>query len=890
MSKPVPPAAVSRTSAAHVPSVVARRALFDRLSVGLSGGVTLISAPAGSGKTVLLRTWIAETGLADRAAWVSVERGERDAQRFWLAVITRLRAAVGTDAFVEKLTPTPAFEGDEIIERLVSELASLEEPVVLAIDDLHELAAPDALAQLELLLDRRPRLLHLILATRRDPQLGLHRLRLRGELTEVRAADLRFTLDETRELLAASKIALSERSIRLLHARTEGWAAGLRLAALSLVGHSEPERFVAEFSGSERTIADYLLAEVLEQQPSHVRRLLLRTSVLERVNGALADFLVEGSGSERILHSLADANAFVTPIDLERAWFRYHHLLADLLRLELRRTEPDAVVPLHTAAARWYAEHGYVVDAVQHALIAQDWDYAAGLLADQAFSLALDGQEATLSALLAAFPTDKVSDPELTAVIAVDQIARGSLDEATEYLTLAEHNISAVPEQRRRRLAAALAVARMSLARRRGDFGSVLGEVDELLGPADAETLTDVALAADVKALTLMNLGIVEFWSGRDADTDEHLTRGLMLARRINRPYIEIGCLAHSAMVAGSFAVGRDRCAEAIAVAEAHGWGSEPIVGVALARMGGYEVWQGRFDEAEHWLDRAGGALRPELEPAPGLLLHLARGAVHVGRGRLDEALLAFRAAEQLQRFLVTPHVLAVQVYQALVHVQLRLGDVAGARATLAGMPEALRDRGEACAAQASLLLADGQPQAAIDALAPAVAGKVPVIRDFTLIMVLLLDAIANDQLGETQAAATDIERALALAEPDALVFPFVIIPSHELLERHPRHRTAHAALLQSIIDVLGGTPLPTRTDTPQGPFETLSDSELRVLGYLPSNLSAPEIGNELFLSLNTVKTHMRHIYAKLGVHRRTEAVERARELGLLGPGARLRR
>ena len=877
--------------AVRAQSVVARRPLFELLSGAGSGEVTLVSAPAGSGKTVLLRSWIEDAGLGDRAAWVSVERGERDAQRFWLSVIEELRAAVGAEAFVEKLAPAPEFDGEAVVARLASELSSLDEPVVLVIDDLHELRSPEALAQLELLLARLPPLLRVVLATRHDPQLGLHRLRLTGQLTKVRASDLRFAPEETRKLLAASGVALSDEGVALLHARTEGWAAGLRLAALSLVGHPEPERFVAEFSGSERTVADYLLAEVLERQPAEVRRLLLRTSVLERVNGALADLLVGGSGSERILHALEDANAFVVSLDASRSWFRYHHLFADLLRLELRRTDPEAVGELHRAAADWYAEHGYVADAVRHAQAAQDWRYAARLLADHSFSLSLNGQEATVSALLSAFPADAVSDPELAAVFAGDQLARGSLDDAAAYVALAERNASAVSDERRRRLEVALAVARLSLARRRGDFSSVLDEVQALLGAADAQTLGEVGLGNDVRAVALMNLGIVELWSFRVEDAVRHLEQGLELARRIGRPYVKIGCLGHLALLAGlrSFGLARERCEEAIAIAEAQGWGSEPIVGVALALRGGTDVWHGRFEEAEQWLDRAEQALRPDVEPATGLLLHLTRGMLHVGQGRLEQALAELRAAEQLQTRLVAPHALTVQVHQFLVHTLVRLGDAAAARATLARMSEEHRDWGEARAALASLHLAEGDAQAAADSLAPVLDGSAPVIHTFSVIQALLLHAIARDQLGEPQTAESDIERALELAEPDALVFPFVMTPPRDLLERHPRHRTAHGALLQDILDVLAGSSLPVRDSHPAALREDLSESELRVLRYLPSNLSAPEIGNELYLSLNTVKTHMRHIYAKLGAHRRTEAVERARELGLLGPSSRRR-
>jgi LuxR family transcriptional regulator, maltose regulon positive regulatory protein len=637
-------------SSVRAPSMVPRRGLFERLGAAGSGGVMLVSAPAGSGKTVLLRSWIEDAGLGDRAAWVSVERGERDAQRFWLSVIEELRGAVGAEALVERLAPAPEFDGEAVVGRLVSELGSLDEPVLLVIDDLHEL----------------------------------------------RASDLRFTPEETRELLAASGIELSDEGIALLHGRTEGWAAGLRLAALSLAGHREPERFVAEFSGSERTVADYLLAEVLARQPDHVRRLLLRTSVLERVNGALADALVGDSGSERILQALEDTGAFVVSLDASRSWFRYHHLFADLLRLELRRSDPEAVGGLHRAAADWYAEHGYVVDAVRHAQAAQAWRFAARLLADHSFGLSLDGQEATVGVLLAAFPADAVSDPELAAIFAADQLARGSLDDAAASIAHAERNASAVPGERRRRLELALAVARLSLARRRGDFGSVLDEVRSLLGPVDAQTLGEVTLGNDVRAVALMNLGIDELWSSRVEDAARHLEQGLELARRIGRPYVEIGCLGHLALVAGvrSFALARERCDEAIAIAEAQGWGSEPIVGVALALRGGTDVWHGRFEEAEQWLDRAEQALRPGVEPATGLLLHLTRGMLHVGQGRLEQAVTGFGAAEQLQALLVAPHALTVQVHQFLVHTLVRLGDTEGARTTLAGMSEEHRDWG----------------------------------------------------------------------------------------------------------------------------------------------------------------------------------------------------
>ncbi|MGH2881303.1 MAG: AAA family ATPase, partial [Solirubrobacteraceae bacterium] len=327
--------------------------------------MTAVSAPAGSGKTFLLRSWIRAAGLTDKTAWVAIPRGGLDQQGFWLTVLDALRGTVAGSPLVRELTGAPDLDGWSIIERLLVDLQSLEEPVWLVIDDLHELRSDAALRQFELLLMRAPEQLRLLLATRHNLGLGLHRLRLEGALTEIRASDLRFTVEEARVLFEGAGVKLSDRAVELLEARTEGWAAGLRLAALSLAGNSDPERFAAEFSGSERTVAEYLLAEVLEREPQDVKRLLLRTSILDRVNGELADLLTGAPGGARRLHALERANAFVSSIDTSRSWFRYHHMFADLLALELRRTAAAEIPSLHRAAAAWFAEHGYHVEAVR---------------------------------------------------------------------------------------------------------------------------------------------------------------------------------------------------------------------------------------------------------------------------------------------------------------------------------------------------------------------------------------------------------------------------------------------------------------------------------------------------------------------------------------------
>ena len=491
--------------------LIGRGDLVAALDRAAAKKVTIISAPAGSGKTSLLRAWAGRPGQPRQLAVMQVQRDQHDAQQFWLALLSAVRQASAAPGRGEPPAATPDFNGRAMVDRVLSELAGERGPLILIIDDLHELHSPDALDQLTRLLTNLPGDVHAVLASRRDLRLGLHQLRLAGELAEIRAADLRFSERETRELLDASGITLSEAGAALLHQRTEGWAAGLRLAALSLADHPDPERFVAEFSGSDRTVAEYLIAEMLDRQPDDVKDLLLRTSLLDRVNGELADLLTGRPGSERILLALEDANAFVVSLDPERTWFRYHHLFADLLRLELRRSLPEQVPGLHRRAAGWFVQHGQVVDAVRHIQAAGDWPDAARLLADHSFSLTMDGQAQTVRALLRAFPQGApADDPELALVRAGRDLARGHLDEAAAYLAVAETHAETTAPDRQRRLRVAIASLKLSLTTRRGNLAGVTEQVSFLASPVTGQSDEDIALDSDLRAVALMNLGTVE--------------------------------------------------------------------------------------------------------------------------------------------------------------------------------------------------------------------------------------------------------------------------------------------------------------------------------------------------------------------------------------------
>jgi LuxR family maltose regulon positive regulatory protein len=869
--------------------LVPRGALFDVLSNAGPGQVVLLCAPAGSGKTVLLRSWSESLPARDRVAWVSVERGEEDAQHFWLSVVDALAGAIHEKGLVERVGATPAFRAEGVVEPLLSGLEEIDEPVVLVIDDLHELRSPDGLLWLERALTRVPPKLQVVLSSRKDPGLGLHRLRLTGGLVEIRGDDLRFSLEEAGRLLEAAGIALPDTAVARLHERTEGWAAGLRLAAISLAAHPDRERFVTEFSGSERTVAAYLLAEVLGHEPAEVRDLLLRTSILDRVSGPLADVLTGGSGSERILQQLEEANAFVSSVDAGRSWFRYHHLFADLLRLELRRVAPAAIRPLHRAAADWYEQHADMVEAIRHAQAAGDWQIAARMVADSYVSLVFDGRLATLQSLLDAFPDDAAdTDPELALAFAEALLHDGLLMESGQYLAVAERRSATVAGDRRPRFDLQLAETRLAVARRRGDLSAVVETMRSVETALAAQPTSSLGLGNDLRAAALMDLGIAELWASRTEDASRHLEQALALARRIGRPYLQLGCLGHLAIAAPLLdrpaSVSIELSEQALALAREHGWTEDPINAAGLGCGAVVLVWLGRFEEAERRLEQARRAVRPEGEPGTELMLHHATGLLAMARGRFDDALTAFAAAKRMQSLLAGEHVFSGERRSRILQMRAWRGELAAAHAMLAEMAGEHRDRAGVRIAEATLHLAEGAPERAVDVLVPVIERRERAVKKtWAAIDASLLDALARDRLGDRGGVEASVERALELAEPEGVLLPFVLFPIRELLERHPRHRTAHATLLAQILDVLSGAS--QRHSAAVAPLsEELSATELRVVRFLPTNLKAPEIASELYVSSNTVRTHLRHIYAKLDAHNRTEAVARARELGLLGP------
>jgi LuxR family maltose regulon positive regulatory protein len=438
-----------------------------------------------------------------------------------------------------------------------------------------------------------------------------------------------------------------------------------------------------------------------------------------------------------------------------------------------------------------------------------------------------------------------------------------------------------------------LGIIRLLAARQRGNLPAVADEAQRLQAMAGAPEAAQPGLGEELRALALISLGDAEYWAARFEDAKRYLEQGVALARRIGRPYLEFTGLVYAALIEfyGSASLAIEHSRQAAELAEQHGWTDEPAAGVANLTVGAVLVWQARLEEAEPWILRAERTLRAEAEPAVGLAIHHVRGWFELARGRDADALAAFQAADRLAGRLAKPNLMVLPNRAFLVQALVRLGETQRAEQALAALADQDRDCGVMRISLATLRLAQDNTHEALAALAPVLDGSAPVpFLDGSapvpwparLAQPFLLEAIARDALGDSRAAASAVERALDLAEPDGALWWFVLHPAPNLLKRHARHGTAHAALIADILSLLAGrTPSPAPAGPPPEP---LSKSELRVLRYLPTNLSGPEIAGELYVSLNTVRTHMRHLYAKLGTHRRAETVARARALGLLAP------
>jgi LuxR family transcriptional regulator, maltose regulon positive regulatory protein len=863
---------------------VPRPRLLDLLQGGTQQPLTLVSAPAGAGKTTLLASWSSSCQPPGPVAWLSLDPADNQVRKFWAYVLAALcrSGAVPGDSALRALAP-PTDPDESFLSLLVSGLAELPTPVVLILDDLHDITDATVLEGLEFLLRHTPPQLRLVLATRVDPPLPLQRLRVSGQLSQVRAADLAFTVAEVAELLAAcdDQPSLSDDDLALLQARTEGWAAGLRLAAMSLEGQPDPHRFVTELAGDDKSIADYLTGEVLDRQPEELRSFLLRTCIVDELNGDLADTLTGGHGGDAMLARLERANGFVTTVGPRRNSYRYHRLFADLLRCELRREAPGQVVRLHRRAAGWYAARGLTVPAMQQALMAKEWRYAADLMAKHGPSLILRGDTAMLHDLVGRLPAELVeADPELVLLGAADRIVRGDSEAAAAHLLAAPQG-KRPSEQRRGRFALLRAIVSAALAWQVGDLDQVLVAGAEALA-LQSQVATD-GEGDDVRAMTLFTVGAAELWAGHLDSAELHLREGLAVAVLDGLTLLQFTCLNQLALLhalRGELQEALRWGTNAVEMTAEESWSSVQAAGGHLA-LAWVAYYRDDLGEASRHADQAAAASGVGWQPM-ALAVAILRARLQGARGDLAGSLSTVAAARRDLAGWTAP--LYLRRWLLLTEAELR--GAAGQAQSASAIRTSLEASGPLSGGEAVVLarleLAEGDPAGAVVTLAPCLDGT--VADGFLMVPAeaWLLDALASDALADHDRAATSLGRALDLAEHGGFRRSFLDAgaPARSLLARYHQRVPTSWSYLDELLQASAES---ARVTVPEPRLiEHLTEREHTVLRYLPSLMTYEEIAADLYVSLNTVKTHAYGIFRKLGVTGRRQAVRSARELHLL--------
>jgi LuxR family transcriptional regulator, maltose regulon positive regulatory protein len=863
-------------------AIVPRPRLLAALDDGSRRPLTLLAAPPGSGKTVLLGSWIAAGGPPGPVAWVSLDSADADRRRFWAAVLEALRRA-GVGDGMPALATYSERRIHLAVDALAGALQEREQPVVLVLDDFQEVG-DGVRADVDRLLRHPPATLRMVLATRADPPLHLGRLRLQDQLTEIRAPELAFTLAETEAMMTALQVPLGDAHVRRLWEHTEGWVGALRLSALSLHEHPAPERFVDDFAGNDRAVSDYLVSEILSTVSADDRAFLLRTAVVEVLTGELADTLTGGSDGSRRLAELSRGGALLAPLDRRGEWYRFHSLFGELLRAELRSERPDEVPELHRRAARWLAENGDEARALRHAVDGACWDLAARLAGERWVDLAIRGELGALRPLLERLPQNRIAaDPELALALASARLERGDEREAARLLERAAAGAERVAPERRARFAVALSALDLYVGRVSGDLVAALESGREL---AERGALEADEVEADLRALALTNLGIAELWVGEETAAAGHLERARGLAAEAGQEWLSLIAVTHLALLAGTrhdYARSARLATEAIALAESRGWERTWPAGGAYLALSTAEYLGGRISAASRALEAANEALNSTPERPLRAVLALMRAGVLRAHGEPETALAILTSAAGELGDRPLPPAIGEHFPTHEAALRAELGDPARAVALLRGPDGGGPGSLGAAALLAQLQLSDGGPAEALATLAPWRA-QLDGERSPASVHGWLVDALAHDAHADHDAAAASLERALERAEPSGLRWMLLTFGRsiRPLLQRQLRRGTAHRALAGELLEALdagnGETPHATLL------LEPLSPRERAVLRYLPTMMSNQEIAAELFVSVNTVKTHLKAIYRKLDVADRRDAVRRARLLELLAP------
>jgi LuxR family maltose regulon positive regulatory protein len=881
-------------------SLVARPRLSERLSRGAESRLTLISAPAGFGKTTLLSAWLADSGGERRSvAWLSLEESDSRPGVFWTYAITALQTVVpGVGAGALPLLQSAQTPIESVLATLLNELGAVPNEIHLVLDDYHLVDGPDLETGMVFLLEHLPPHVHLVISSRADPALPLARLRARGELVEVRAAELRFTLDEVTDYLnEVVGLDLTANDIAALEGRTEGWIAALQLAALSMRGRADVAGFIAGFTGDDRYIVDYLVEEVLRRQPDDVRRFLIQTSILDRLSGPLCDAVTAQRGGKAMLEGLDRANLFVVPLDDSRRWYRYHHLFADVLQTHLLAEPADVATDLHRRASRWYDRTGEPAPAIRHALAAGDVERAAGLIELAIPALLRNRQEPTIRGWLDAIPDEVVRVRPVLAVGLIGALMSVGEFEGVEARLRDVEQLLEKPAASRAemvvvdgdeflRLPGAIQMYRAALALVRGDTAGTIRHAHLAI---DRTAADDHLTRAGASAL----LGLA-YWSAGDLEAAHRSYSACVDGlRRVGNISDILGCsiaVADIRLTQGRLGEAQRTYEQAMQLASQHG--GPALRGTADMHVGLSQIAVERDD-----LDGATRHLRrsQELGEHTGLPQNRYRWRVAMARvrqahGDLSGALRLLDEAEQAYTGDFSPNVRPVPASRArLLAAQGRVGEALGwAREQGLSVDDELsylREFEHVTLARA--LLGQYAAQRAGDSadeaarllerlLAAAEAGE----RTGSVIEILALQALAHHARGDAPAALASLERALTLAEPEGYVRVFVGEgpPMASLLKAVAKHR-ASWGYVRRLVDACGGDQ-PRRVA--QGLVAPLSERELEVLRLLGSDLDGPAIARELVVSLNTLRTHTRNIYAKLGVNSRREAVRQAGQLNLL--------
>ncbi len=895
---------------ARRPGAVARPRLNERLSGAARSALTVLSAPAGFGKTTLLTEWLAADAAGGASvAWLSLDQRDNESTVFWTYVVAALQTAaegVGDGAMSLLQSSQPSTEAALAV--LLNDLHATPQDILLVLDDYHLIEATEIHDGMAYLLEHLPPRLHLVLATRADPAMALARLRGRGELVEVRAADLRFTAEESVAYLNGSMgLALTEGDVAALDGRTEGWIAALQLAALSMQGRGDASAFIAGFAGDDRYIVDYLAEEVLGRQPAEVRDFLLKTSLLDRLTGPLCDAVTGREGGRATLVALERANLFLVPLDDRREWYRYHHLFADVLQAHLLEEHAAEVAHLHGRASAWYEQSGDFSHAIEHALGGADFARAADLMELAIPVVSRERREAELRRWVESLPDSVVRVRPVLGVFFV-----GSLALASEFETVARRladiessvgvptgngtwpeepppDVVVVDLAGFKRLPGTIQLYRAALALAEGDLDGTVGHARQAmsLSPPD-----DDLTRASAAALS----GLASWTTGDLASAHDGYAECVAGLLRVGFVSDVLGCsttLADIRRTQGRLGEAMSTYERALELAAVDP-GAPPLRGTADMHVGLAELLLDR-DELAAATERL--ALSHQLGEHNGLPKNPYRSRVAVARlraaeGDLDAALELLDEADRVYNGDYSPNVRPVPAERARLWIrrgelsralawarerQLSAGDdlsylreyehVTLARLLLA---RHAAERAATCLEEASSLLAR--------LLTAAEEGE----RTSTVIETLVLQALAEQARGDTVAALAPLQRAVTLAEPEVHVRVFADEgpPMAALLKALAKRKAASPGYLRRLLAATARTA--HGTPVTQDLVEPLSERELDVLRLLGSDLDGPDIARELSVSLNTMRTHTKNIYAKLGVTSRREAVSQAHQLNLL--------